>query len=232
VFAQPLLARSYPQAVILALHLFCISQNFLRGYAGAAPGGEVLEIHKDLTKPALPAAVSRETVVLRGQEVELTSPEGHRLVVACTRAGENLISDADVISEFQISDAEWKAIAANAALGRAIKAESQRRINNGTAARESAAKIFAKAPEVLGRHLNDPAANARSVVEVHRELRATVHGPGAENAPDAGQPFIIKIDLSAAPGGEVLEIHKDLTKPALPAIEHNDSESVVEEQDQ
>jgi len=169
---------------------------------------------------AKPPAVSHETVLLHGQEVELTSPEGHRLVVACTRAGESLISDADVISEFQISDSEWKAIAANAALGRAIKAESQRRINNGVAARESAAKIWAKAPEVLGKHLNDPAANARSVVEIHRELRATVHGPGAENTPDAGQPFIIRIDLSGGSGNsdEVIEIVKDLT-PKPPQIE-------------
>jgi hypothetical protein len=186
--------------------------------------------HLQPNTPTLPA-IKNDVVILGGREVALDSSEGHRLVVFCTRAAENLISDAEVRAHFEIfDDAEWKAISENPALIKAIRTERFQRINSGRAARESAAKIFAKAPEVLGQHLNDPAnTNVRSKVDIHRELRATVHGDGddADAARDT-ERFVIRIDLSSAPGSgdDVLEIVKDIT-PKPPQIEHNDSEIVA-----
>src|SRR5262245_42616982 len=89
-------------------------------------------------------------VVLRGVEVDLTGIVGRQFVTDCTRAGEGLLSDDDLREKYELSAADWRNITKSTALIRAIQAERERRIRNGEAARESAAKIFAKAPEVLG----------------------------------------------------------------------------------
>jgi len=67
-------------------------------------------------------------------------------------------------------------------------------VRNGDAARESAAKLFAEAPEVLGEILNDKQANARHRIEAAKELRATAN-PGAENTNNAAERFVININL-------------------------------------
>jgi hypothetical protein len=175
--------------------------------------------------PTVPA----NTVVLRGEPITLDSTEGHRLVVFCTRAAENLISDTEVRAHFEIfDDVEWKAISENPALIKAIRQERFARINSGRAARESAAKIFAKAPEVLAQHLNDPSANVRAKVDIHRELRATVHGNGADaEAARDTERFVITFNL----GSDIERIEKVITKPVPPTIENktDDGEIVAEE---
>ena len=90
-------------------------------------------------------------IVLGGVSVELTSDIGRQFVVDCTRAGEGLISDRELAEIYEISPADWQNIAKDAALGRAIRAERDRRVRNGTAAREAASKHFVKAPGVLDR---------------------------------------------------------------------------------
>ena len=77
-------------------------------------------------------------VILRGIPTELTSAVGHAFVVDCVRAGEGLISDQEVVTKYEIPLEGWKKIIENTVLIRAIRAESQRRVRNGTAARESA----------------------------------------------------------------------------------------------
>jgi hypothetical protein len=78
---------------------------------------------------------------------------------------------------------------------RAVRAERERRIANGDAAREAARRHFAKAPTVLGDILADDMVSPRHRIEAAKELRQV-----AGNDPDAtrsGEKFIIHIDLGA-----------------------------------
>jgi hypothetical protein len=127
-----------------------------------------------------------DDVVLRGIVTDLTSAIGHQFVVDCVRAAEGLLSDNDLRDKYELSAADWENITKNAALMRAIQAERERRVRTGIAAQESAAKIFAKAPTVLGDILNDRSANPRHRIESARELRQTAIGT-AENTADASE---------------------------------------------
>jgi hypothetical protein len=159
------------------------------------------------------------TVVLHNLEIELDSSAGRAFTIDCVRAAEGLCSDDDIKTKYEISAEDWEGITTNKALIRAIQAARERRVRNGEAARESAAKIFAKAPEVLGDILNDNSASARHRIESARELRQTALGSAdAESTADAGEKFIITINLGA---DHVEHYEKTIApmKPLLPANE-------------
>jgi|SRR5262245_2942051 len=160
-------------------------------------------------------------VVLRGIPTDLASAIGHQFITDCVRAGEGLLTDKEVVEKYEVPPEEWKAIIENTVLIRAIRAESERRVRNGTAARESAAKIFAKTPTILGEILTDKAASPRNRIESARELRATATGPGAESAADSGDKFIITINLGADGTDHIEHYEKPIKpmKPLLPTIE-------------
>ena len=65
---------------------------------------------------------------------------------------------------------------------------------NGTAAQESAAKIFTEAPEVLGSILRDQQASPRHRIEASKELRATARA-GDERPGDTPDRVVISINL-------------------------------------
>jgi hypothetical protein len=77
-----------------------------------------------------------------------------------------------------------------------VNAEHERRIYNGDAAREAAAKQFVAAPEALGEILNDRQASAKHRIDAARELRATA-GSGADKPGDTSDRFVITINLGA-----------------------------------
>lgn len=138
-----------------------------------------------------------DVIVLRSIPTNLTSTAGRQFVVDCVRAAEGLITDSDLQSKYELSPVDWTDITKSTALIRAIQAERERRVRNGDAARESAAKIFANAPTVLGDILNDTSASPRHRIESARELRVTATGPSAESTADAGEKFVITINLGA-----------------------------------
>ena len=160
-------------------------------------------------------------IILRGVPTDLMSAVGHQFVVDCVRAGEGLITDADIKDKYEISSDEFEKITKNTALIRAIRSESERRVRNSTAARESAAKISVRAPQVLGTILDDKSASPRHRIESARELRATATGPGAESAAAAGEKFIITINLSGDGTDHIEHYEKPLKpmKPLAPVIE-------------
>src|SRR5262249_31398269 len=100
----------------------------------------------------------------------------------------------------------WGGMEKNFACRLGVDAEHERRIRNGDAAKEAAAKLFAEAPEVLGDILRDKQANARHRIEAARELRAAA-GTGAEGAP-AAERYHIVINLGE---DHKLEINKPIT---------------------
>jgi hypothetical protein len=139
-------------------------------------------------------------------------------VADCTRAAEGLISDADLREEYEITDAEWKALTKNKILIRAIQAERARRVRSGLAAKEAAAKELATGPQVLGKLLHSDTIHPKHATDLHRELRATAHGGGdGERAADT-EKFVITIIM----GEQSEHFEKEIapTKPLIPVIEN------------
>src|SRR5262245_25673378 len=90
------------------------------------------------------------TIVLRGVIVPLTSDVGGAFVSDASRNRERLLSDQRLTEKYGLTMSAWAGIAKNSAFRLAVDAEHERRIRNGDAAKEAAAKVFAEAPEVLG----------------------------------------------------------------------------------
>jgi hypothetical protein len=171
---------------------------------------------------ALPSSKPDDiSVTLRGVRVPLASDVGGAFVSDASRNKEKLFSDQRLIEKYGLSMDAWTEIAKNPAFRLAVDAEHERRIFNGDAARESAAKIFSEAPSVLGTILNDKSASAKHRIDAARELRATAQ-PGADKTGDDADRFHIVINLG---GDEKLVIDKKIA-PLTPeeARENLDAE--------
>jgi hypothetical protein len=98
-------------------------------------------------------------------------------------------------------------LARNEQLLRAVRAELDRRITNGEAAREAAQRHFAKAPSILNDIMQNNTISPRHRIEAAKELRQAAGGD-RENM-GAGEKFIIMIDL-----GEDHRLIKEFNQPA------------------
>jgi len=134
------------------------------------------------------------TVVLRGISIPLSSDVGGAFLSDCARNRERIFSDEQICEKYGIEPNSWAEIIQNKAVRLAVNAEHERRIRNGDAARESAAKLFAEAPTVLGKILNDERSSPRHRIEAAKELRATAN-TGAEKTGDAADRVVITINL-------------------------------------
>jgi hypothetical protein len=134
------------------------------------------------------------SITLRGVRVPLASDVGGAFVSDASRNKERLLSDQRLIEKYGLSMDAWKEIATIPAFKLAVAAEFERRVYNGDAARESAAKIFSEAPTVLGEILNDKQASPKHRIDAAKELRATAN-TGAEKAGNDADRFIITINL-------------------------------------
>src|SRR6516165_4060803 len=160
-------------------------------------------------------------VMLRGVSIPLASDVGGAFIADCSRNRERLVSDNQICEKYGLSLNAWAEIAQNKAVRLAVNAEHERRIRNGDAAKEAAAKLFAEAPTVLGNIMNDPHSSPRHRIEAARELRATAN-TGAERTSNTSDRFIITIDLGE---DKKLEISKRIA-PLTPeeAKENFDAE--------
>ena len=152
------------------------------------------------------------SVVLRGVKVALDTDVGQTFVADCVRHTERLLSDGDIKSKWTLTDEDWQRLADNAPLLQAVRAERERRIISGDAAREGAQRYFAKAPTVLGDILTDEQVSPRHRIEAARELRQ-VAGNGPDTVPGTGEKFVITINLG---GDEKLVYEKEIA-PRGPA---------------
>src|SRR5262249_31634587 len=158
-----------------------------------------------------------DTVILRGVRVSLNSDVGLAFIADCSRNRERLFSDNQIREKYDIPETDWNSILKNKPLRLAVSRECERRMLNGDAARENAAKQFVDAPEVLGSILRDNKASPRHRVDAARELRTTAH-PGDERPNADIERFTITINL----GGDEKPIVVD-TGP-LPKREPPDAE--------
>src|SRR5262249_10196601 len=147
------------------------------------------------------------SVILRGVSIPLASDVGGAFIADCSRNRERLVSDNQICEKYGLSLNAWAEIAQNKAVRHAVNAEHERRIRNGDAAKEAAAKLFAEAPEVLGIILHNEHASPRHRIEAARELRATAN-TGAESTGNTSDRFIITINLGA---DETIKFNKRIT---------------------
>jgi hypothetical protein len=151
-----------------------------------------------------------DVIALSKSPIDLNSDVGHQFIVDCTRAGEGLLSDKELQEKYELSPADWQNITKDMALGRAVRAERERRVLNGVAARESAARHFVRAPTVLAGIMDRETSNPRHVIEAAKEIRAVATAGGGADRPAGTEMFIIKIDLSAG-GGPVETYEKTIS---------------------
>jgi hypothetical protein len=152
----------------------------------------------DVAPPSQPPRRTKNDaeVVLRGVSVPLNSDVGGAFIADCSRNRERLVNDAQMCEKYGISADAWAEIGRNKTVRLAVNAEHERRIYNGDAAREAAAKQFVAAPEALGEILNDKHASAKHRIDAARELRATAI-TGADKPENTSERFHIVINLGA-----------------------------------
>jgi hypothetical protein len=183
-------------------------------------------------QPTLPTSANKDVVVLHGKPVELTSDEGRRFVVDCTRAGEGLITDAVLQEMYEISPENWAQIDKNPALIKAIRDTRKSRIRNGTAAREAACEYYAKAPTAMNTIMTDSKSPTRARIEAAREIRTqAIGGDGVESTAEATERFVININLGADPEPfrREVNINPNRSKPIVDhePIEESDADERV-----
>jgi hypothetical protein len=146
-----------------------------------------------------------EVINLRSLPVDLTSDVGHQFVIDCTRAAEGLLTDKELAEKYELSPKDWRDITKNRALGHAIRAERERRVRDGTAVREAAAKHLVKGPGILDGIMTGVDSHPKHKIEAYKELRQTASiGDNAERLPESAR-FIIRIDLTGDSGIEHVE---------------------------
>ena len=146
------------------------------------------------------------SVRLRGASVSLDTDVGQAFVVDCCRHTEGLLSDSDIKSKWTLGDEDWMNLADNATLLQAVRAERERRVISGAAAREAALRYFTQAPTVLSDILTDEQVSPRHRIEAARELRQ-VAGDRPDAASGADEKIVIKINLG---GDEKLIFEREI----------------------
>lgn len=164
--------------------------------ADADKHGKVTGAVTCTTPPEVSDVSGVGTVKLRGVPVALDTEVGRAFVLDCARNVEGQLPDDEIKKKYELSDADWQHLAINTPLLRAVRAEHERRVLNGEAAREAAQRHLVKAPAVLNGILVNDQLSPRHRIEAARELRqAAASGPEVSAEPK--EKIVISIDLGA-----------------------------------
>jgi hypothetical protein len=148
----------------------------------------------------LPALFSG-SVILRGVRVQLDSDVGEAFIRDCARHIEGLLSDSELKFKHELSDQDWEGLARNAGLLRAVRAEHERRIATGEAAREAALRHYVGSPAVLNEILTNDLVSPHTRIAAAAELRQVAC---SEPVPVSRHKILIVIDLGGDRGKIVL----------------------------
>ena len=121
--------------------------------------------------------------------------DDHNFILAMARYADGLMTEAQIRKRYNFDAATWNRLGENEPLIAKIEAEKERRIRDGSTARERAQALFTSAPTVLGDIMNDGSASPRHRIESAREIRQ-IAANGPEAAPAADR-FVININLGA-----------------------------------
>ena len=157
-----------------------------------------------------------DVIALSKSPIDLNSDVGHAFVVDCTRAGEGLLSDKELQEKYELSPADWQNITKDMALGRAIRAERERRMLNGVAAREAACRHFVKAPGILDSIMSSENASPRHRIEAAKEIRAVASGGSGADRPAEYRKYSLSKLISHQQAAARSEIHsKEINPPTV-----------------
>jgi hypothetical protein len=126
--------------------------------------------------------------------IDLTSDAGHQWVADCCRAGEGIITDKELSAKWELSSADWRAIRKDRTLERAIRAERERRVRSGQAAKEAASKHLVKGVGIVDQIMTAADTHPKHKLDAYRELRSTA-AVGSDAAERSGDRFIITTNL-------------------------------------
>jgi hypothetical protein len=164
-------------------------------------------------------------VRLRGIEVEIDGAVGQAFVVDCVRHIEDLVSADALKAKYALSDESWQALGANEKLQLAVGAQKERRVRDGSAARERAQALFLAAPDVLSTIVNDSSMSPRHRIDACRELRATAAAGSEADSPAAEKErFVIRIDFGTAKIMKEVELKPKAEHEPLTIEHENDDE--------
>jgi hypothetical protein len=137
------------------------------------------------------------TVNLRGHSVDIVSDVGQAFVTDCVRHIEGLISAELVQKKYQLDEATWEALGPRETLQQAVGSLKERRILDGTAARERAAYALVGAVGIIDGIVKDNGSPPRSRIDGTRELRAIA--AKTDDVPVADRErFVININFGSA----------------------------------
>jgi hypothetical protein len=149
--------------------------------------------------------------------------EDRDFILTLARFADGLLSEEAVRKKYRLDAAAWESLGNNDALVEAIELEKQKRIRDGSTARERAQILYAQAPTVLGGIMNDARAPARNRIESAKELRVVADN-GPQVAPAAtAEKFMIVINIG---NDEVLKYPPSADKilNVSPKVIEHDSE--------
>src|SRR5262245_47735981 len=142
-----------------------------------------------------------DVINLRNTPIDINTDIGHAFVVDCTRAAEGLITDKELSEKYELSPADWRAITKDKALGHAVRAERERRVRSGLAAKEAAAKHLVKGVGIVDQIMTAEATHPKHKIDAFKELRATAAVGNSTEERTNSERFIIRIDLTSGGGG-------------------------------
>ena len=153
--------------------------------------------------------------------IAIDSDLGRQLVVDCARFREGLLEEKAIRKKYRFDEAAWEALG-NDEMVRAVEEESVRRIRDGSSKREKAQKLIVRAPDVLGKIMDDDSQSARHRIDSCKVLNDfATNGPAGVPAADR---FIIQINL----GSDTLAFNKSI-RPLEPGeIDPDDSSPDVD----
>jgi len=113
------------------------------------------------------------------------------------RFSENILSEKQVRAKYHLFDeSAWVALGVDEAFVEAVELERTRRVRSGATKRELAQLRVVKAPEVLGKILEDERANSRHRIDAAKALDDLAGFAPQRDVIDQ-ERVIIRIDLSA-----------------------------------
>ena len=135
--------------------------------------------------------------------------ENQDFVRDCCRFQEGLLTEARMKMKYGFADGVWEKLGDDMTLLEAVEDEKLRRIRDGSSKREKSQALVVKAPDVLGKIMDDDNQSARHRIDSCKVLNDLAsNGPG-QSAPAADR-FIISINLSGDGVDHVLHFDKSI----------------------
>jgi hypothetical protein len=148
--------------------------------------------------------------------------DDQELVTDLCRFSEGLLTEKQVRKRHKLAESTWDAYGNDEELILKIENEKLRRIRDGSSKREKSQLLVVKAPDVLGKIMDDDSQSARHRIDSAKVLNDfAANGPG-QNAPAADR-FIITINL----GSDTLRFNKSIEPNAGDIDPYNDVDTDV-----